>query len=253
MPPPFDDHFSSISAEYAAYRPGYPPELAEYLAALAPARSLALDGGCGTGQFSVKLAAHFARVVATDPSAQQIANAVSHPRIDYRRAPAEDSGLPDASVDLVAVAQAAHWFDLEAFYREVRRVLRPGGAVALIAYGVSVIAPEIDRVTNRFHYDAVGKFWPPERDLVEARYRTLPFPFAEIEPPEFALRERWPLAGMLGYVDTWSAVRNAEKQLGLEKGRALFDAFARDLAAAWGDPAQARDINWPVALRIGRV
>ncbi len=66
----FKDHFSSRAADYAAYRPSYPPELVDYLADLCPATTLALDCGCGTGQLAVLLARRFEQVIATDASAQ---------------------------------------------------------------------------------------------------------------------------------------------------------------------------------------
>ena len=132
----FKDHFSTRSAEYAAYRPTYPRALVDFLADAAPGTELALDCGCGTGQLSVLLGERFARVVATDASQKQIENAEPHARVAYRVAPAEASGLGDASADLVVAAQAAHWFDLPAFYAEARRVARPHGVVALVTYGI---------------------------------------------------------------------------------------------------------------------
>src|SRR5690606_13750301 len=77
-PVTFEDHFSKLAAAYAAHRPGYPAALFAYLAALAPARDLAWDCGAGNGQAAVSLVAHFAQVVATDASAQQIARAFPH-------------------------------------------------------------------------------------------------------------------------------------------------------------------------------
>jgi len=245
----FKDHFSSHSAGYAAFRPGYPEALADYLAGIAPARDLALDCGCGSGQLSVLLAERFARVVATDASAQQIANAAPHQRIDYRRAPAEASGLAAASVDLVTVAQAAHWLDLEAFYAEARRVARPGAALALITYGIIELDGAPGAIVARFYHEVIGAFWPPERRHVETGYRSLDFPFDELEAPPMAMRADWSLAALIGYVDTWSAVRNAEKAL----GRAPIEAFAAELEAAWGAAEDAREIRWPLSLRVGRL
>lgn len=118
----FKDYFSGDSAGYAAYRPTYPLALVDELAKISPGLQRALDCGCGTGQLSVMLAERFEEVVATDASAAQIRMAEPREGVVYRRALAEDSELPDASVDLVTVAQAAHWLDLPTFYAEVRRV-----------------------------------------------------------------------------------------------------------------------------------
>ncbi len=143
----FKDHFSEISAAYAAHRPSYPAALVDFLARLAPARRLAWDAGCGSGQLSVLLAGAFERVVATDASPEQIGRAASHARVEYRCARAEESGLPERVADLATAAQAAHWFDLPSYYAEVRRVVRPGGIVALISYGVVTVGADVDAVT----------------------------------------------------------------------------------------------------------
>jgi SAM-dependent methyltransferase len=244
---PFKDHFSSHAERYAAHRPTYPAALVDYLAGVAPALDIALDCGCGTGQLSVPLAARFARVVATDASAAQIQNAEAHPRVEYRTAPAERSGLRDASADLITVAQAAHWLDLDRFYDEARRVARPGGALAMISYGVVEVEGRPDAVVHRFYYDIIGSYWPPERRHVDAGYRTLPFPFPELDPPRLAIEVSWSLPDFIGYVDTWSAVRAAEQQV----GREMIDVFFRDLAEAWGDSATRRGVRWPLAVRVG--
>ncbi|QFU17324.1 class I SAM-dependent methyltransferase [Microvirga thermotolerans] len=245
----FKDHFSSRSADYAAYRPTYPPELADYLAGLCETPDVALDVGCGNGQLSVLLAGRFASVLATDASARQIESAVPHERVTYRVAPAERSGLPERSVDLVTAAQAAHWFDLPAFYEEVRRVAKPGGVLALVTYGVIRADPDIDPVVQHFYKDVIGPYWPPERRHVEEGYRGFDFPFPELTPPDMDIAVSWRAADLIGYADTWSAVRAAEKALGREP----IDAFARDLVAAWGDPERRRTIRFPLSFRIGRV
>jgi SAM-dependent methyltransferase len=247
----FKDHFSSHAAGYAAYRPTYPAAVVNYLATLAPAMQLALDCGCGTGQLSVLLAERFARVIATDASTQQIANAHPHERVTYRTAPAEQSGLDDASADLITVAQAAHWFDLDAFYDEVRRVAKHDAVLALFTYGVLHLDEyEPDRVAQHFYADVLGAYWPPERRHVEEGYRSLPFPFEEITSvPPFAIETSWSLADLIGYVDTWSAVRAAERSLGREP----IASFRRELTRAWGDPLRRAAIRWPLSLRVGRV
>ncbi len=247
--PEFKDHFSETAPDYAAHRPTYPVALAEHLALLAPHRDLALDCGCGTGQLSVLLAAHFARVVATDASAAQIANAAPHPNVSYRVAPAEASGLAPGSVDLVTVAQAAHWLDLDAFYAEAARVARPGAALALVTYGVLHLDGAPGPVVDQFYRAIAGPYWPPERRHVEEGYRNLPFPVPDLPAPSLAITVSWMLADLLGYVETWSAVRALEAA----RGREPIEAFRGALAAAWGDPRTRRLVRWPLSLRIGRL
>jgi SAM-dependent methyltransferase len=241
--------FDAGGQAYARFRPEYPPALAGFLASLAPGRGLAVDVGCGNGQLTRLLAPHFDRVVGLDPSADQIANAAPDARIDYRCAPAERLPLPDACAGLVTAAQAAHWFDLPAFYDEVRRVGKPGAAVALVSYGVLALEPPLDARFQAFYRDEIGPYWPPERKLVDTGYATLDFPFEEIAAPPLAIRFDWNLAEFTGYVLTWSAVRSAR-----EAGRAsLVTAFFDALAAAWGDPDARRPVAWPINMRVGRL
>jgi SAM-dependent methyltransferase len=245
----FRDHFSRLAATYAAYRPSQPPELVAWAAALAPGRALAWDCATGNGQAALALAEHFDRVAATDASAAQIARATAHPRVTYAVGPAEASGLASASVDLVAVAQALHWFDLDVFYREVRRVLVSGGALAVWSY----MAPRLDEpalnAMFRHHmYDVLGPYWPPERRLIEAGYRTLAFPFDEVEAPRFELTREWTLAQLAGYMRSWSATAQYVDAHGRDP-IADFEADARD---AWGDDGAAvRTVRWDYAIRAG--
>lgn len=250
--PEFKDHFSGHAADYAAFRPRYPAELFQWAAGLPAARGLAWDCATGNGQAAVALAEHFPRVVATDASAAQIAHAEPHPRVEYRVALAEAgeaSGLPDAAVDLVTVAQALHWFDFDRFYAEVRRVLAPGGALAVWSYDLARVAPAVDALIDRLARDVVGPWWPPERRWVDERYRTLPFPFAEVAAPPCHLEERWDLPRLLAYLRTWSSVT----RLRAATGRDAVAEAEGELAAAWGDPARPREIRWPLSVRAGRL
>jgi SAM-dependent methyltransferase len=249
--PEFKDHFSGHAADYAAFRPRYPAELFQWAAALPAARSLAWDCATGNGQAAVALAGHFQRVVASDASAAQIAHAEPHPRVEYRVALAEAgeaSGLAEGAVDLVTVAQALHWFDFDRFYAEVRRVLAPGGAIAVWSYDLVRVTPEIDRLIDSLARDVVGAFWPPERRWVDERYRTLPFPFAEIAAPPFQLEESWDLPRLLAYLRTWSSATRFRAATGRD---AVAEATP-ELAGAWGDPGQERAVRWPLSVRAGR-
>ena len=243
-------HFERSPSDYKRYRPTYPPKLFAYLASLVPSHGTAWDCGTGNGQAAVGLAEHFRNVIATDASTKQLGEASAHDGVEYRVAPAEDSGIAARSIDLVTVAQALHWFDLERFYAEVRRVAKPGCVLVAWGYTMLRIAPEIDCLVDRFYLDVVGPYWPKERVHVEAEYRDLPFPFEALpSPPPFAMKLDWNLADLVGYVGTWSPVRIFVEQRGFDPVPEL----AGELAAPWGDPERRRTASWPLFFRVGRV
>jgi SAM-dependent methyltransferase len=243
----FKDHFSRQAADYAKFRPSYPRELFEYLGSIAPSRQVAWDCGAGNGQAAVALASVFDRVIATDASEKQISNAQPHGRVEYRVAPAEKSGLKVGTIDLIMVAQALHWFDLDRFYAEAWRVLKADGVLAASAYNLLHIDPAIDPVVNRYYYEVVGPFWPPERKLVE-QFADLPFPFYEIDPPKFEMTARWNLNHLLGYLRTWSST---QRFIAAKRSDPL-EQIKGDLGNAWSDPQRIRNVIWPLAVRIGR-
>jgi len=243
------DHFSSRATDYATYRPRYPAELFAYLATLPDARELAWDCATGNGQAAIPLADYFARVVATDLSGLQIANAEHHARVEYRVAPAHASGLRSRAADLVTVAQALHWFDIDAFYTEVRRVLAPGGALAVSGYGSAVIdAPALAPILSRFELEALGDYWPPGRELVGEALRSLPFPFAELRVPDFQLETHWTLTQLVGYTRSWSATGRFIEAHGYDPTPEL----ERELRASWGSEDRRHRVWWPFVVRAGR-
>jgi SAM-dependent methyltransferase len=244
----FKDHFSGHASDYARYRPHYPAELFACLARLAPARELAWDCATGNGQAAVALAPFFKRIIATDASGQQIENAEPNEQVYYRVAPAEASELDGATVDLISVAQALHWFDLKAFFAEAERALKPGGILAVSAYNLLTVNPDIDALVNRFYFETTGPFWPPERDLVEAGYQAIEFPFAELELPTFEMESDWQLEQLLGYLSTWSAT----KKFIAAKGYDPVELLGKDLALLWGNESSARKIRWPMTVRAFR-
>src|SRR6266511_1261221 len=242
----FKDHFSKQAAGYAKFRPRYPPELFDYLGFIAPSHELAWDCGTGNGQAAIGLASVFNRVIATDASEKQIANAQPHKIVEYRVAPAENSGIGSGTIDLILVAQASHWFDLDRFYSEARRVLKADGILAASAYNLLHIEPAVDDIVNRYYYDVVGPFWPPERKFVE-QFADLPFPFQEIVPPKFEMTAQWNLDHLLGYLQTWSSTQRFIAAKGSDPLEQIMD----ELRAAWGDSQQTRNVTWPLVLRVG--
>lgn len=241
----FRDHFSAHAALYASARPRYPAALFDWLATLGPARDTAWDCGTGSGQAALELARHYRRVLATDASPEQIANAIAHPRIEYRVARAEDSGQAPAGVDAITVAQALHWFDLKAFYAEARRVLRPGGALVAWCYTQPTVDPACDALTEEFYRNIVGPYWPEERKYVEEGYRSFDFPLREAAAPAFEMCEIWTPAQFLAYLRSWSATRRYLAARGTDP----VEPLAKKLEPLW--KKGSRPVRWPVHVRAG--
>ncbi|MHB2025705.1 MAG: class I SAM-dependent methyltransferase [Elusimicrobiota bacterium] len=248
---PAKDLFSKQAHAYARFRPTYPPELFEYLASLVAGRALAWDCGTGNGQAAVGLTPYFKRIIATDLSEKQIAQAKRHPKIDYRTAVAEDSPLLDKSADLTISAQAAHWFNLERFYGQVRRVLKPGGIIALWCYGRNrKMEQPIGDMVGRYAADIVGSFWEPEiKNYVWTEYKTLPFPFDEITAPDFQIKAEWDLAQLLGYLSSWSSGHKFADERGINP----LTLIEPELRKAWKPAKRTIRVNWDIHLRVGRL
>jgi SAM-dependent methyltransferase len=247
LTPSFRDHFSDDAVDYARHRPRYPRALGSFLAAHSPSRELAVDCGCGSGQLTELLAEEFAHVIGIDASREQIEQATARAGVTYTVARAEASGLDDHSADLIVAAQAAHWFDVDAFWIEVERLARPAALIALIAYGRLQIEEVLDTILLRFHDETLRRYWPAERWLVVDGYGAMRFPWAEITTPELAMSALWSLDDLLAYLTTWSAVKAAERS---PEGSPL-TALGFELAEAWGPRSQRRDVRWPLFIRAG--
>jgi len=244
-----NDLFSGQAAVYAASRPGYPDALFDFVATQCRGRSLAWDCATGNGQAATGLASRFARVVATDLSAGQLAHAVPAPNIEYRVSPAEDSGLAPASTDLVTVAQALHWLDHEPFYREVRRVARPGGIIAAWSYGACHAGDDVEGLLRGFEHATLGPFWDSRRRWVDEGYRTIPFPFPEVTTPPFELHMEWTVTQLCGYLRSWSAVATYIRDRHEDPVAPLQERLVKQ----WGSDGQRRLVRWPLVIRLGRV
>lgn len=245
----FKDHFSGHSNLYAQARPRYPDALFAWIAGQAPAHGCAWDAGCGNGQASIALARHFDHVIATDPSARQIEQAVAGSRVEYRVEPAEHTSLAAHSADAVTVAQALHWFDLDAFVAEVRRVAKPGALFAAWAYANCSVTPAVDAVVAELYEDVLGPYWPPERALVDEGYMSLALPFAPAATPTFEMRADWNAGQFLAYLSSWSAAQRYRQATGHDAVAAIADG----VCAAWDDPAEPRPVRWTLAIRAGRI
>ena len=243
----FKDHFSTRAPGYAAFRPRYPDALFEWLGDLTPGHSLVWDAGSGNGQAAVGLAKYFDKVVATDASEAQIANAEVHQRVRYAVGRESDSGLPAQCCDMVTAAQALHWFDIPAFFAEARRVLVPSGTIAVWTYG----GPRLDKKSLndklQAYLDHVEPYWPPERAMVDSGYRTIAFPFDELASPRFEMEMYALRTELTGYLRTTSA----HQRYVAEEGVDPVDWLEAQLAPIWPDGSRQR-ITWPITVRAGR-
>jgi SAM-dependent methyltransferase len=242
------DNFSGHASDYARYRPTYPHELISHLVSLAPAHRLAWDCATGNGQVAAMLSEYFAEVVATDISEKQLQQAVQKSNILYKVEQAEHSSLPDDSVDLVVVAQAVHWFNFDLFYREVLRVLQPEGVVALLGYGLIKINPALDEVIEKLYSGILASYWDAERRYIDDAYRTIPFPFRELDVPQFTISYNWTLEDLLGYLNTWSAVKHYEQQ----ESQNPVQLIVQELREKWGTQQQV-EVRFNVISRVGQL
>ena len=241
--------FAHDPAGYARFRPTYPDALFDHLASLVRPGAVAWDCATGNGQAAVGLATRVGLVIGTDGSVEQLSAARPHARVVYAAGRAEAAPMADRTADLVTVAQALHWLPLDAFWSEVRRILRPGGIIAVWSYSLVTIGDAIDAVIRHFHGETLGQYWPPGRALVDDAYRSLVFPFDALDAPAFAIERELTLPELIGYLGTWSALERYRRATGGDP----LPALETELAALWGPASERRHARWPLALRIGRV
>ncbi|WP_282018899.1 class I SAM-dependent methyltransferase [Salegentibacter mishustinae] len=240
------DNFSSKSSSYAKYRPTYPQELYQFLKEKLHKTEKAWDCGTGNGQVAGALAKFFKEVQATDISQQQLDNTIIQPNIHYSVQAAEKTNFPDNSFDLITVAQAIHWFNFEAFYKEVARVLKPDGIIAVIGYSLFKSNPKTDEVILKFYHDFVGPFWDEERKYLDEKYKTIPFPFKELESPVFEQEYEWTFNHLMGYLKTWSAVKHYEKA----NGENPVELIEEELKTTFG---AKNKVVFPILFRLGKL
>ncbi len=248
----FKDYFSTQSRAYSRFRPQYPEDLYEYLSGLCEDHDLAWDCATGTGQAARGLSGYFDNVVATDASAAQIANAEGPGNVVFRRGLAEKTGLAAQSVDIITVAQALHWFDLNGFYKEVKRVLKPNAVLAVWTYNLLEVGEyDIDQIIKKFDEDIIGAYWPDERQLVRDNYAAMAFPFNETDVtiPEFNMTMLWSLDELMGYLATWSSVVAYKAARGEDPLKEVFS----DLCTVWGAANDRKNIKGPLSFKIGRI
>jgi ubiquinone/menaquinone biosynthesis C-methylase UbiE len=241
------DNFSIQAKGYSKYRPYYPAEMISYVASFAENKQLALDVATGNGQVAIELAKYFKQVYATDISEKQLENALQKDNIIYKEERAEQTSFGDSQFDLITVAQAIHWFDFDAFYKEVYRILKPDGIFAVLGYGLFQTGGEAEKLLKHFYYDITGPYWDAERRYLDENYATIPFPFEEIKTKQFTNEFAWTFEQLIGYLETWSAVQHYIKKNGTNP----VDLIRDELKESW--EKGNRKVTFPLLLRIGKL
>ncbi|KAJ2809439.1 trans-aconitate methyltransferase 1 [Coemansia guatemalensis] len=179
-------HPNYNASDYQENRPRYNPSLIDTVLALHRKNNpdadtdLAVDIATGTGIFARQLSSHFKRVVGTDISAEMLQSArdsTTDSSIEYIATPSEDlSVLETGSVDVMTVATAAHWFDIEAFIKEAKRVLKPSGTLAIFGYNgiINLVDyPHSSKILKEYYLngDRYGYNWGAGYFIVANGYR----------------------------------------------------------------------------------
>lgn len=245
----YQHHFGQQSSDYLQFRPDYPDALYRYLATMVANHELAWDCGTGNGQAAVKLADYFKKVIATDLNQGQLAVAIQKDNITYTCAPAENSKIPDNSVDLITIAQALHWFHFPKFYQEAKRVSKKEGLIAAWCYSLGHINEALDAVIKKLYSDILGnQYWPKERVYIDKHYQTIPFPFKKMDTPQFEIVKNITYSQLIGYLNTWSALKEYKEKNQVNP----LDLMEIELAKAWGSH-ETHCMHWPIHLLLAKV
>jgi hypothetical protein len=242
--------FAQGSDAYAAGRPLYPQALFDWIAATCRNHDAAWDCATGNGQAALALAGIFRKVEATDISAAQIAEGFAASNISYSAQPAERTSFADGSFDLVAVAQALHWFDFARFWPEVRRVARSGALFCAWGYAWFRGAEPVEAALLGPVARLVEPYWAANNRILWRGYADADVhcPFEQLQVPELRITVRWSVERIIAYVRTWSAFKRAAA----DGQEAELEALLADACRRLG-PDPDFELWVPLAIRAGFV
>ena len=210
---------ADISEAYAKFRPVHPPSVANIIVDYMKSKGslafdFAVDVGCGSGQSTFLLCDYFTKIVGLDISETQIQQAKlksgeDKSAVEFIVGNAHDLPFESSSVDLLTCAMAWHWLDAEKFYDEAKRVLKPGGCLAI--YGHGVIVKDNERIKNAFDLfhdaliptDSLGE----ENMHVLNNYEGVEIPFSQTQRIDFSVPQKSSIDQLLGFLSSVSAYR----------------------------------------------
>ena len=232
--------YTGLAGDYARFRPGYAPQVARAILSYvgrAAAGIHAADIGAGTGVWTRMLAARgLHSVIAVEPNDEMRGQGIATSRgmdIVWRKGSAEDTGLPDASADLVSMASSLHWADFDKACDEFHRILRPGGVFAAlwnpryveanpllveIEAQISRLKPDIRRVSS-------GRSGITERltDMLGAKPQFTEVLYLEGRHSVCQTPEQ--------YIGAWRSVNDLQVQLGPDLFRKFLDFAEKRIAS----------------------
>lgn len=205
------DEFNFFSKKYQNFRPSYPENLFTWISETTLEHELVIDCGTGNGQAAIPLSRYFNRVIAIDSNENQLEEAVLCKNIEYKKSPAEKIDLLDASADLIVAASSAHWFNLDLFYKECKRILKPDGRIIIWTY----TWPETENLKMSFTLlkikEQLNPYWSKESLYHINKYKNLPFPFKQYPNPEFQFSKEWTSGELLDFLLTWACISHIIK------------------------------------------
>ncbi|XP_065061553.1 putative methyltransferase DDB_G0268948 isoform X2 [Rhopilema esculentum] len=210
---------------YKKFRPLHPQSMAEFIVSFCKRQvsldrhellPLAVDVGCGSGQSSQMFAPYFQNVIGLDVSSAQIKEANTangNNNVEFLVGSAESLPVENQTVSLLLCAQSFHWLDQEKFYKEVDRVLMPGGCLAVFAHHFNEFEqPSLNRIAREFAFETLKDYWDERRRTVDNGYRDIVLPYEDNERDDFQSITKTSLLDYLGYLSSLSSYRKFMKE-----------------------------------------
>jgi len=242
------DHFSESSDLYKTFRPEYPQAIYDWIIEECSERITAWDCGTGNGQVAKGLSPLFSKVIASDISQEQIDQAHRAANIFYFKSRSEHTGFFESSFDLITVAQALHWYDHTAFSKEVNRVLKTKGLLAVWGYHLLRINSKIDLIIDHFYQEIVGPYWAPERKHVDQRYENIQLDLSLLKSSnDMFIELDWDRNQFFGYLSTWSA----SKTYTSKNQKNPIELIQSRIESNWGE-GEIMKVRFPLFAKLYR-